>query len=111
MLDALKKSPGFVYQIGTQYYFLGKFICKPCTEMEITDTHAMFDMCASAGEAQNAMLYFHKLRAYADFALEAPFNPAKLQKDMAELLENLSDFQKNMLEKQYHTFASYAGLE
>lgn len=110
ILDAIKKSPGFVYQIGTQYYFLGKYICKPCTDTEVTDTHAMYDVCSSAGEMQNASFYFQKLRAYSDFALEAPFNAAKLQADFSALWEKLSDFQKNSLEKQYQHFAKDCGL-
>ena len=27
----LLKSPGFLYQIGNKYYYLGKWICKECT--------------------------------------------------------------------------------
>ena len=108
--EALKKSPGFVYQIGTQYYFLGKFICKPCTDIEITDTHAMYDVCSSAGEIKNASFYFQQLRAHTDFALEVPFNIVKLQKDFNELWDSLSDFQKSSLEKQYLRFAKDCGL-
>lgn len=110
LLDALKKSPGFVYQIGTQYYFLGKYICKPCTDTEITDTCSMYDICASAGEVQNAAFYFQKLRAYSDFALEPPFNSVKLQNDLSTLIEHLSDFQRQALEKQYLRFAKDCGL-
>ena len=110
MFDKLKKSPGFVYQIGTQYYFLGKFICKPCDDTAVTDTHAMYEITSDAGEAQNAMFYFQKLRAYSDFALEAPFDIVKLHNDMTELFSNLSDFQKNSFQKQYLRFAKDCGL-
>lgn len=111
LFEAFKKSPGFVYQIGTQYYFLGRYICSPCDTMEICDTHAMYDLCSSESEQQNAAFYFQKLRAYSDFALEAPFNPAKVQADLEQLLNNLTDFQLQTLEKQYLRFAKDMGLE
>lgn len=109
LLDALKKSPGFVYQIGTQYYFLGRYICQPCESTEITDTHAMYDLCSSEDEPQNAAFYFQKLRAYSDFALKVPFNATKYEKDFTELLEGLSDFQRQSLEEQYLRFAKDCG--
>lgn len=109
-LNELKKSPGFVYQIGTRYYFLGRFICQPCTDMEITDTHAMYEVVSDAGETQSAAFYFNKLRAHSDFALEPPFNAAKLQKDYSDLENSLSDFELQKLEKQYLRFAKDAGL-
>ena len=32
MLERLLKQPGFIYEINGSYYFLGKWICKECTE-------------------------------------------------------------------------------
>lgn len=110
LLEALKKSPGFVYKLGTQYYFLGRYICRLCESTEITDTHAMYDLCSSEDEVQNAAFYFQKLRAYSDFALEAPFNAAKYEKDLTELIEQLSDFQRQSLKQQYLRFAKDCGL-
>lgn len=109
LLEQLKKSPGFVYRIGSQYYFLGRYICQPCESTEITDTHAMYELCSSEEEAQNAAFYFQKLRAYSDFALEVPFNVTKYEKDFAEVFEQLSDFQLHSLEEQYLRFAKDCG--
>ena len=110
LLTALKKSPGFVYQIGSKHYFLGRFICKECSDAEITDTHMMYDVCSSANEMQNAAFYFNKLRAYSDFALEAPFNAVKLNADLTVLVDSLSAFEKQSLEKQYLRFAKECGI-
>ena len=66
--ERLLKLPGFLYQIGSNYYYLGKWICKPETRT-----------------------YFQKIRAFSDFALEVPYNPAKIADDMNMILESLSE--------------------
>lgn len=104
MLEMFKKSPGFVYQIGADYYFLGKWICKPCADVEIQDSLAMFNICLDAGETANAGIYFQKIRAYSDFALEIPYNPVKIQNDIQTLIEKLSPAEKADLEKQTTRF-------
>ena len=106
LLETLLTLPGFVYQIGAKYYFLGKWICKPCEDMEITDTQAMYVICNDAGEFQSTALYFHKLRTYSDFALDIPYNAQKVKMDLQQLVDGLSDFQKNDLAKQIHRFSS-----
>ena len=50
LLEEFKKNPGFVYRIGTDYYYIGKWICKPCTDEAVTDCHAMYEMCIQAKE-------------------------------------------------------------
>lgn len=106
IIETLKHTPGFVYQIRDAYYFLGKWICKPCTDRDTTDTLEMYHICLDAGEIENAGIYLQKLRAYSDFALEVPYNPAKIQNDMRELIENLSSEEKQSLEKQITHFLS-----
>ena len=32
--ERILKLPGFLYQIGNNYYYLGKWICKECTEVD-----------------------------------------------------------------------------
>ena len=44
LLEEFKKNPGFVYRIGTDYYYIGKWICKPCTDEAVTDCHAMYEI-------------------------------------------------------------------
>lgn len=104
LLERLKSYPGFVYQLGNSYYFLGKWICRPCTDIEITDCRAMYDICASAGEADTTCIYFQKLRAYSDFALEVPCNPAKVHKDISCLLDELNPAQLKSLTVQIEQF-------
>ena len=91
LLEEFKKNPGFVYRIGTDYYYIGKWICKPCTDEAVTDCHAMYEMCIQAKEQANAALYFQKLRAYSEFALDIPYNPAKILQYQTALVEALSD--------------------
>ena len=100
MLERLLKLPGFIYQINYSYYYLGKWICKECTEVNETDCVMMYDMCRNAGDINETALYFNKLRAYSDFALEIPYNAALSRQSMAELIDGLSDTAKANLEKQ-----------
>ena len=36
--------PGFVYRIGNQCYYLGKWICRECTEQDAADSHYMYEL-------------------------------------------------------------------
>ena len=104
MLEQLLKAPGFIYEIGGKHYFLGKWICKECTETDATDCVMMYAMNHDSGELDETMFYFQKIRAYSDFALEVPFNAAKVRTDMEALLIALSDAQTARLEKQFAAF-------
>ena len=64
----------------------------------------MYDMCRREQEEPNTNMYFHKLRAHADFALEIPYNPVQIKTDMESILNGLSDTQKDNLEKQLANF-------
>lgn len=110
LLEEFKKSPGFVYRIGTDYYYIGKWICKPCTDEAVTDCHAMYEMCIRAKETANAALYFQKLRAYSEFALDIPYNPAKILQDQTALVEALSDADIQSLTDQLRHFHDQAAL-
>ena len=104
--EQLQTLPGFLYQIGQTYYFLGKWICKPCSETDITDCHAMYEICQAAGETENVQTYFHKLRAYSDFALDIPYNPGKISTDLTGLLDSLSPSELEHLRKQIELVAA-----
>lgn len=43
--ERILKLPGFLYQIGNNYYYLGKWICKECTDQAATDCVTMYQMC------------------------------------------------------------------
>ena len=49
-------------------------------------------------------MYFNKLRAYSDFALEVPCNPAKTKANMTALIDSLSDSDRAFLKKQVQCF-------
>lgn len=104
MLNELLKAPGFLYQVSGKYYYLGKWICKECEDVQATDDSFMYNMCRSEQEEPNTAMYFHKLRAHADFALEIPYNPVKIKADMEAILSSLSDNQKENLAKQIDNF-------
>ena len=113
LTEKLLKSPGFLYQIGSTYYYLGKWICKECTETDAADCVMMYHMCRSGQEEPDTCMYFNKLRAYSDFALEVPYNPAKVKADMHALIEGLSDPALDSLVKDVQCFeedyAKYCG--
>ena len=98
--ERLLKLPGFLYQIGSNYYYLGKWICKECTDQAATDCVTMYQMCRAGKEESETNTYFQKLRAYSDFALEVPYNPSKIAADMKAILESLSDEQLHNLTEQ-----------
>lgn len=100
MLEQLLKLPGFIYQIGQRYYYLGKWICKECIEVNETDCVMMYEMSRAAGEFNETAFYFNKIRAYSDFALEIPYNPVLIRQNMADIINDLSDADKQRLEKQ-----------
>ena len=52
MLETLLTLPGFIYQAGGNYYFLGKWICRECTDVDATDSVAMYQMCRDAKEEE-----------------------------------------------------------
>ena len=104
MLEKLLSQPGFIYEIDGNYYFLGKWICKECNDVQATDDAFMYDMCRKEQEEPTTTMYFHKLRAHADFALEIPYNPVQIRTDMDAILKSLSDGQKENLENQLANF-------
>ena len=100
LLEKLLKTPGFIYEINGTYYYLGKWICKPCTDTAATDCVMMYQMCRKGNEEPDTNMYFQKIRAYSDFALEVPYTPSKIHDDMASLLEPLSDDEESRLNRQ-----------
>ena len=100
MWERLLKLPGFIYQIDQNFYYLGKWICKECTDFNETDCVMMYEMGRSSNDFAETALYFNKMRAYSDFALEIPYNAAKIRQSMAELIDGLSESAKTRLETQ-----------
>ena len=100
MLETLLGLPGFIYQAGGTYYFLGKWICKECTDVDATDCVTMYQMSRDAKEEKETSFYFQKIRAYSDFALEVPYDPEKIRANMQTLLAGLSDQAAAGLKKQ-----------
>ena len=104
LTEQLLKSPGFLYQIGNTHYYLGKWICRECTEVDAADCVVMYQMCRSGHEEPETSMYFNKLRAYSDFALEVPCNPAKTKSDMTALIDSLSAPILASLETKFQQF-------
>ena len=104
MLNELLKAPGFLYQVSGKYYYLGKWICKECDDTAATDCVFMYEMCRNEQEEPNTNMFFQKIRAHADFALEIPYNPVQIRSNMESILNSLSDAQKSHLEKQFTNF-------
>lgn len=105
MLKQLLSMPGFVYDLGEKYYYLGKWICKECTNVDATDCVVMYSMCRSAKEENETCYYFQKLRAYSDLSLEIPYNPALIHDSMEALLDSLTEDALKKLSKQINAFS------
>ena len=104
LLEEFLQQPGFIYEINGKYYFLGKWNCKECTELDATDSVSMYQMCRNQQEEKETNMYFQKIRAYSDFALEVPYNPEKIKSDMQAILETLSDENTAALSEQLAGF-------
>ncbi len=104
LTEQLLKYPGFLYRIDSTYYYLGKWICKECTETDATDCVMMYHMCRNGQEEPDTCMYFNKIRAYSDFALEVLCNPAKVKADMYALIDGLSESALASLEKEVQCF-------
>ena len=61
-------------------------------------------MCRAGQEEPDTNLYFQKIRAFSDFALEIPYNPEKIKKNMTALIDSLSDDVLKSLEIQMDQF-------
>lgn len=104
MLEQLLKQPGFIYEIDGRYYFLGKWICKECTDVGACDSVFMYNMCRRSKEEPETNMYFQKIRAYSDFALDIPYNAVKIRDEMSAMLAGLSETAERALEKQIQNF-------
>lgn len=100
LLDRLLTLPGFIYQIGSRYYYLGKWICKECSDVNATDCVTMYQICRSDNEEPETNMYFQKLRVFSDFALEVPYDPSGIKANMSSLLSSLNDDENQKLEAQ-----------
>lgn len=105
MIEQLLSQPGFIYEIDGRYYFLGKWICKECTDVDACDCVTMYSICRNANEESETAMYFQKMRAYSDFALEVPYNPVQIRSTMETLLDSLSESTLSKLKAQYDAFA------
>lgn len=56
--ERILKLPGFLYQIGNNYYYLGKWICKECTDQAATDCVTMYQMCRAGKKNLKQILIF-----------------------------------------------------
>lgn len=96
--------PGFVYRIGNQCYYLGKWICLECTDYEVTDCLYMFELAYREQNFQDLNLYFQKLRAYSDFALVPPLDKDGVYRSLDILTGGMTATQKEELENQLQIF-------
>lgn len=104
LLETLLKSPGFLYEINGNYYYLGKWICKKCSNTDAADCAAMYHICRNAKEEPDTNMYFQKIRAYSDFALEVPYNPEKIKTDIDSLIKELPGKAIGELKTQIQNF-------
>ena len=66
----------------------------------------MYQMCRKGQEEPDTNMYFQKIRAYSDFALEVPYDPNKIRNDMALILDTLSEEEIKSLTQQVENVES-----
>ncbi len=64
----------------------------------------MYHMSRSESEDKETNLYFQRIRAFSDFALEVPYNPALIKENLNSLVSALSGAEAQALEQQLHIF-------
>ena len=96
--------PGFLYRIGSNYYYLGKWICQKCEDRDATDSHYMLELAYKECNPADLNLYFQKLRAYSDFALVPPLDKQKVYNSQDLLLDSLTEDQTADLQSQLRIF-------
>ena len=104
LFQKLKVYPAFIYKLAGKYYFAGRWLCKECTDLDATDCCEMFMMFGHREPNQDSALYFNKVRAYSDFALEVPCDPAGAEAAIKELLDTLGDSDIQSLAKQLEDY-------
>jgi len=104
MTERILTYPGFLYELGGTHYFLGKWICRECKDVDATDCAFMYRMSRRAKEEPETKMYFQKIRAFADFALEVPYNPARIKENLTALAGHLSDAETASLQEQLDSF-------
>ena len=50
IIERILKYPGFLYELKGSHYFLGKWICKECTDTDAADCMFMYRMNRNAKE-------------------------------------------------------------
>ena len=113
--ERILKYSGFIYEISGKHYYLGKWICKECSDTNATDCVFMYHMSRRQNEESQTRIYFQKIRAYSDFALEVPYNPAAIEQNLSALLESFSEKETEDLSRQVSFFEEdylkYCGKE
>ena len=64
----------------------------------------MYHMCKNNHEEPDTNIYFQKLRAFSDFAVEVACNPAKRKEDLTALVNGLSTEDLTKLQEQVAFF-------
>ena len=100
LVEKLLTMPGFIYEVSGNYYYLGKWICKMCTDTDASDLRHDVSDVPESRRRTDTNLYFQKIRAYSDFALEVPYNPIRIREDMEALADHLSDSEREHLQGQ-----------
>ena len=62
--ERLLKLPGFLYQIGSNYYYLGKWICKNVLIRMPQTVSPCIQMWPDRGEEPETRTYFQKISRF-----------------------------------------------
>ena len=103
----LLKTPGFIYQIKGNYYFLGKWICKECTDTDATDCVMMYQMLQGKDRKnQIPICIFKKYGLTAILLWRFLMIRIKIRSDMALILDTLSEEEIKSLTQQVENVES-----
>lgn len=104
MIEQLLSQPGFIYEINGKYYFLGKWICKECTEVDACDCVMMYNMCRSSNEKNETASIFRKCVPTAILHWKFHIILTQVRSDMEALLDSLSESALSRLQAQCDAF-------
>ncbi len=106
-LENLITKRGFIYLIDGEYYYIGHWIFKKCTDGHVINLFEEYrELDINNLEDEKRILYlFRKLMLYSEFEIEDP-NETKYDRNIVNFIEGLSDRNKELLLIQLDDFVN-----
>lgn len=103
-LEDLIKKHSFIYKIDDQYYYIGQWLFKPCTNIMVIDYYAKYKEALKNEDDEQLYYWFRKVRACSDLDMDETKD--NINKKILEFIDQLSNSQKSSLQNQLDEFVN-----